>query len=469
MRSAVIFLALALAGCCSGCAIGPRYHEPVMELPNSYRSYQTVQEGEAMINLPWWGVFKDPVLQELIREALENNYDLMAAAARVEEARAVVGSTAAQLFPQVDLTGGISRDRNSQNIPPPMPRFSTTYTGGFNTAWEVDVWGKIRQSVNSAKAEYLASENARKGVMVSLVADVAEVYFKILELDLKLDIARKTLQTRKDTLDLFTKRFKGGAASALETSRAEADYDQTAANIPDIERQIANQENKLSALLGRNPGEIKRTAVLSQESFVPELPGTGLPSELLKNRPDIMEAEQMLRAANSQVGVALGEFMPSLNLTNFVGGGGNRCPEVFDSKGYIWSLSGNTDLPLFDGGKNLSGYEGAKAKWRQYAASYKQTVVGAFREVADALVNIDRVKIVRENQEKQVAALKQSADLSRSRYEEGYSSYLEVINADQQYYEAQNTLAGTQGAQIIYYVQLYRALGGGWQLEENPE
>ncbi len=469
MRSAVIFFALVLAGCCSGCAIGPRYHEPVMELPQSYRSYETMQEGEDMINLPWWGVFRDPVLQELIREALLNNYDLRAAAARVEEARAMVGTTAAQLFPQVDLTGGISRDRYSQNIPPVMPRFASTYTGGFNTGWEVDVWGKIRQSVNSAKAQYLATENARKGVMVSLVADVAETYFKILELDLELDIARKTLQTRKDNLDLFTKRFKGGVASALETSRAEADYDQTAANIPDIERQIVNQENKLSALLGRNPETIKRTAVLSQESFVPGLPGTGLPSELLKNRPDIMEAEQLLRSANAQVGVALGEFMPSLNLTNFVGGGGNRFPEVFDSKGYMWSLGGNTEIPLFDGGKNLSGYEGAKAKWRQYMAGYKQTVVGAFREVADALVNIDKIKTVRENQEKQVAALKQSADLSRSRYEEGYSSYLEVIDADQQYYQAQNELARTQGAQVIYYVQLYRALGGGWQLEEDRE
>jgi len=449
--------------------MGPRYHEPAMEIPKTYRSYNTQQEGEAMINLPWWGVFKDPVLQGLIREAMTNNYDLRAAAWRVEEARAVVGSTSSQLFPQVDLTGGISRERNSQDSTPALNRFSSTYTGGFNTGWEVDVWGKIRQAVVSAKAQYLATENARKGVMVTLVADVAETYFKILELDLELDISKKTLQTRRDNLELFSKRFKGGVASELETSRAAADYEQTAANIPDLERQIANQENKLSALLGRNPGAINRTAVLSQESFVPGLPGTGLPSELLKNRPDIMEAEQLLRSANAEIGVAEGEFMPSFNMTNFLGVEGNRFPDAFSSKGYTWSLGGNTDLPVFDGGKNLSGYAGAKATWSEYMASYKQKVVGAFREVSDALVNIDKVKAVRESQEKQVDALKKSANLSRSRYEEGYSSYLEVINADQQYYEAQNQLARTQGSQAIYYVQLYRALGGGWQVEPDKK
>jgi len=467
MRSIIVLLVLTV--CCSGCAMGPRYHDPAMELPQSYRSYTTQQQGEAMINLPWWGVFKDPVLQELIREALKNNYDMMAAAARVAEARAIVGSTASQLFPQADLTGAITRERNSKDAYPNLTRFSSDYIGGLNTAWEVDVWGKIRQAVSSSKAQYLATENARKGVMVTLVSDVAETYFKILELDLELDIAKKTLQTRKDNLDLFNKRLKGGVASALETSRAEADYAQTAANIPDIERQIANQENKLSLLLGRNPGPIDRTAVLTQESFAPALPGTGLPSELLKNRPDIMEAEQLLRSANAEIGVALGEFMPSFNMTNFVGGEGNRFPDATGSKGYTWSLGGNVDFPVFDGGKNLYGYQGAKAKWDEQTASYKQKVIGAFREVADALVNIDKVKTVKENQEKQVAALKQSADLSRSRYEEGYSSYLEVINADQQYYESQNQLARTQGAQAAYYVQLYRALGGGWQVEKSQK
>lgn len=467
MRSAVIVL--VIAACCSGCAIGPRYHEPVMELPQSYRSYKTIQEGEAMINLPWWGVFRDPVLQDLIREALSNNYDLRAAAARVEEARAFVGTAASQLFPKADLTGGISRERNSQNSNPSLSRFSSTYVTGFSTNWEVDLWGKIRQSVSSARAEYLASENARKGVMVSLVADVAETYFKILELDLQLDIAKKTLQTRKENLDIFTARYKGGVASELEVSRAEADYEQTSADIPDIERQIAGQENKLSELLGRNPGAIQRTAVLSQESFVPGIPGTGLPSELLKNRPDVMEAEQMLRSATAEVGVAMGEFMPSVNLTNFVGGEGNRFAKVFDAKGYTWTLGGNADLPLFDGGKNLSGYAAAKAQLIQYLALYKQKVVGAFREVSDALVNIEKIKTVRERQEKQVASLKKSTDLSRARYEGGYSSYLEVIDADREYYDAQNLLARTQGSQVIYYVQLYRALGGGWQTEPGGE
>lgn len=462
-----LIIALLLAGCCAGCAVGPRYREPSMDLPRTYRTYETVQEGEKLINLPWWGVFKDATLQSLIREAMVNNYDLKSAAARVEEARAMVGSAASQLYPQVDLTGSIERDRNSDNLLQPLPRFTSPYTGGFNTNWEADLWGKIRQSVQSARSEYLASENARKGVMVALVADVAETYFTILELDLELDIARKTLQTRKDNLELFTKRFQGGTASALETSRAEADYQQTAANIPDIERQIADQENKLSELLGRNPGPIQRTASLADQSFVPNLPSTGLPSELLKKRPDIMEADQLLRSATAQIGVAMGEFMPRVNLTNFIGGQGNSLAQGFDPKGYTWSVGGNLDFPAFDGGKNLFEYKAAKAKWDEYAANYKKTVVGAFREVADALVNIEKIKSVRESQEKQVAALKEASSLARTRYEEGYSSYLEVIDADQQYYQSQNTLARTQGSQVNYHVQLYRALGGGWQVDGN--
>jgi multidrug efflux system outer membrane protein len=434
-----------------------------MELPKTYRSYKTLDQAESMINLPWWKVFDDKTLQELIRETLVNNYDLRAAAARVDEAHAMVGVTRAQIMPQTDLTSGISRDRNSQVLYPNLDRLSSTFTGGFNTAWELDVWGKIRQAIRASQAEYLATEDARRGVMVTLVSDAAQTYFTLLELDLELDIARKTLKTRRDNLDLFQKRQQGGVASGLEVSRAEADYDQTAANIPDIERQIEIQENKLSALLGRNPGSIKRTETLSQEKFSPGLPGTGIPSEILKRRPDIMEAEQLLRAANASVGVAVGEFMPKVNLTNFVGGGGERPSQVFDGKGYTWSIGGDVDMPVFKGGKNLYNYKAAQAKWQQYVASYKQTVVGAFQEVANALVDIEKYKLVRVEQEKQVAALAESVKLSLARYDAGLSSYIEVLDADQQHYSAQNSLARTLGSQLIAYVQLYRALGGGWQ------
>ncbi|MDD5218087.1 MAG: efflux transporter outer membrane subunit [Candidatus Omnitrophica bacterium] len=467
MKSAVVLMILALS--LSGCAVGPRYREPALELPQSYRSYATQQEGEAMINLPWWQVFKDETLQELIREALLNNYDLRTAAARVDEAHAVIGVTRAQILPQTDLTSNVSRDRNSPDLYPALERLTSTYVGGFNTAWEMDIWGKIRQSIRASKAEYLATEDARRGVMVSLVADVAQTYFSLLELDLELDIAKKTLQTRSDNLDLFNKRLKGGVASELETSRAEADYEQTASNIPELERQIATQENRLSQLLGRNPGPVERKAALSQESFTPVLPGSGLPSDLLKRRPDIQEAEQFLRAANAQVGVAVGDFLPSINLTNFVGGAGERISHVFDSEGYTWSIGGNMDLPLFKGGKNVYGYQAARARWQQSVSTYQQTVVTAFQEVADALAGIDKVRGIREAQEKQVAALAKASKLSRIRYEDGLSSYLEVINADQQYYDAQNILARTLGSQVNYYVQLYRALGGGWQVEENQK
>ncbi|MFH0984418.1 MAG: efflux transporter outer membrane subunit [Candidatus Omnitrophota bacterium] len=449
----------------SGCAIGPRYHEPAMELPQTYRSYKTLDQGESMVNLPWWKVFNDKTLQELIRETLLNNYDLRSAAARVDEARAMVGVTRSQILPQTDLTSGISRDRNSQALYPGLDRLTSTMTGGFSTAWELDVWGKIRQAIRASQADYLATEDARRGVMVTLVADVAQTYFTILQLDLQLDIAKNTRETRRGNLDLFQKRLQGGTASGLEVARAEADYDQTGANIPELERQIAVQENKLSELLGRNPGSIQRTASISEESFAPGLPSSGLPSEILKRRPDIMEAEQLLRAANAQMGVSVGEFMPKVNLTHFVGGGGERPSQIFNGKGYTWSIGGNVDMPLFKGGKNVYGYKAAQAKWQQSFAFYKQTVLTAFQEVADALVGIEKSQKVREEQEKQVAALKEAVKLSQARYEEGLSSYTEVLDADQQYYTAQNSLALTQGAQLNYYVQLYRALGGGWQQE----
>ncbi len=255
-------------------------------------------------------------------------------------------------------------------------------------------------------------------------------------------------------------------ASGLEVARAQADYDQTAANIPDVERQIEIQENKLSALLGRNPGPITRTEAIEKEGFTPGLPGTGLPSEILKRRPDIMEAEQLLRAANASMGVAVGEFMPKVNLKNFIGGEGERPSQIFNGKGYTWSIGGDVDMPLFKGGKNVYYYKAAQAKWRQAVAYYKQSVTGAFREVADALANIEKLKVVRAEQEKQVAALAEAVKLSKARYEGGLSSYTEVLDADQQYYNAQNTLARTIGSQLISYVQLYRALGGGWQPEE---
>ena len=465
MKFAMAFLMLAILT--SGCAIGPRYREPVMELPQTYRSYKTLDQAESMINLPWWKVFNDKTLQELIRESLVNNYDLRAAAARVDEARALVGVTRSQILPQTDLMSGISRDRNSQVLNPALERLTSTMTGGFSTAWELDVWGKIRQAIRASQAEYLATEDARRGVMVTLVSDAAQTYFALLELDLELDIAKKTLKTRADNLDLFEKRQRGGTASGLEVARAKADYEQTAANIPDLERQIQIQENKLSALLGRNPGPISRNETISKEGFIPSLPGTGLPSEILKRRPDIMEAEQLVRAANATVGVKVGEFMPKVNLNNFVGGAGERPSQIFNGKGYTWSIGGDVDMPLFKGGKNVYSYKAAQAKWQQAVAFYKQTVVGAFHEVADALVGIEKFKAVRVEQEKQVAALAESVKLSIARYEAGLSSYVEVLDADQQYYSAQNSLARTLGFQLVSYVQLYRALGGGWQQEEK--
>jgi multidrug efflux system outer membrane protein len=438
-----------------------------MDVAEFFREFETTTLPDCMADIPWWQVFEDPALQDLIREALRNNYDLKSAAARVDEARAFIGVERATLLPHADLTASAQRDRNSQVLYPWLERMTSTYTGGFNTSWEIDLWGRLRQKVTSAKMQALAMEEYRRGIILTLVADVAQYYFQLRALDLELDIAQETLKTRKGTYDLFLQRQRGGAASNLDVAQAEGDMYETEATIPDLKRSIAIQENKICLLLARDPGPIKRGAAITDQKNLPVIPAAGLPSGLLKRRPDVIQAEYDVKSANALVGASIGEFFPSLNLTNFIGSEGRRPSDLWGDKSYVWNIGGETKLPLFKGGENVYKYKVAKAQWRQTVEQYKRTVISAFTDVANALTDIQRYAEIRAAQEKQVTADREAAKLSKIRYEGGFSSYLEVLDAERRRFNSETSLAETIGDQYVSLANLYRALGGGWQLEEK--
>ncbi len=451
----------------SGCAIGPSYHTPEMEVPEFFREFETTTLPDCMADVPWWQVFEDPALQDLIREALRNNYDLKTAAARVDEARAFIGVERAELFPHTDLMASARRDRNSQVLYPWLERMTSTYAGGFNTSWEVDLWGRLRQKVTSAKMQALAMEEYRRGIIITLVADAAQYYFELRALDLELEIAQETLKTRRGTYELFLQRQRGGTASNLDVAQAEGDMYETEATIPDLMRTIAIQENKICLLLGHDPGPIKRGMAIADQKNLPTVPAAGLPSALLKRRPDVIQAEYSIKSANALVGAAIGEFFPTLNLTNFIGGEGRHPSDIWGDKSYVWNIGGETDLPLFKGGKNVYSYKVVKAQWKQAVEQYKETVVSAFTDVANALTDIQRYAEVRAAQEKQVKADREAAKLAKIRYEGGFSSYLEVLDAERRRFKSETSLAETIGNQYVALASLYRALGGGWQIEEK--
>jgi multidrug efflux system outer membrane protein len=446
----------------AGCALGPRYRRPDVPIPATTRGERGPAEPASLADAPWWQVFPDPSLQVLVEEAIRGNHDLVAAAARVEQARNQIAVARADLFPQVSYQGEAIREREAV---PPLPKNVTfdAFLGTFNLAWEIDIWGRIRRATEAARADYLASEAARRGVLLTLVADVAEAYFDLLELDRELEITQGTTITFQDTLDLFRRRYAGGVGTLLEVSRAEAAVTQARAVIPDRERQIVAQENQISILLGRLPGYIERRARLEEESSAPEVP-VGLPAQLLERRPDIQEAEQSLVAANAEVGVALANFFPRLGLTSLYGGESSELENLVKSAGNVWAVGGSLAGPLFQGGRLLASYRVSSAAWDGAVERYEQTTLRAFAEVSDALVSHEKLKGVRADREATVKSLSTSVALSLQRYKDGVANYFEVLEAEQQLFPAEIDLARTERDQLVAIVDLYRTLGGGWQL-----
>jgi multidrug efflux system outer membrane protein len=452
----IICLAFLLLGL-GGCVVGPKYKRPVIQPPDKYYTEANPQSN-SIADAPWWELFKDPVLQDMIREALKNNYDVAIAASRVEEARAQAGVAKSAYYPQIGYGADISGARS--NIVP-----NHVYYGyNFNLSWELDLWGRIRKLNEQQRALFFASEDVQRGVWLSLVADVAQAYFELRALDTQLEITRETGQSFQETYDLFSKKEQGGAASGLETSRAEAALANVVAQIPDLERQITAKENQISLLLGKNPGPIPRGISLADQNDLDIVP-SGLPSTLLERRPDLREAEQQLIAANASVGVAKANFFPVLNLTGLLGGVSPQLSGLVSS-GTTWSAGAGLVGPLFTGGRLKSEFRVALAQRDEAQLFYEKSVTQAFGEVSTALSAHQLLAKSIKEQTRSVTSYQDSVRLSNLRYDTGFASYFEVLDAKLDLFPAQTALVLYDLDRKVALVELYKALGGGWKLSD---
>jgi outer membrane protein, multidrug efflux system len=455
---------LLAASLLAGCAVGPNYRRPAINAPTGFRGEEKAT-GRAFAELSWWQVYEDATLQALIQEALTNNYDLRTAVARVEQARAVAMQARSRFVPSVGYGGTVSRGRNNF-LGSAFPENGTTtssVSATLNAFWELDLWGRIRRLNESARAQFLASEEAQRGIRLTLLSDVATAYFQLLELDQELEVACRTTNSFAESLRIFNQRVEGGTASALASSRAEAALDDAAAAVPAIRDRISATENQLCILLGRNPGPIERQTSLLAQSL-PAIPA-GLPSSLLERRPDVRQAEQLLRSANAQVGESVAEFFPKIGLTALLGKVSPELSAFTGGTANAWGIAASGAGPLFEGGRLVGQYRQAKAARDEAALQFQQTTLNAFREVSDALVSRQQLVEIRMYQAHQVHALEQAVKLSSERYVAGKASYYEVLEAQQQLFPSELNLARTQRDQLLAVVSLYKALGGGWQEE----
>jgi len=454
-------LTLLLIG---GCAVGPNYKQPPVNVPDVYRDVQgPPAPASQLADQPWWDVFQDPVLKGLIDEALRNGYDPQLAAARVEEARARAGIARSEFFPSVGYGGGWSRQGSPATVFPFHRTTFNTINANVNFGWELDIWGRIRRLNESAKAQYLATEEARRAVLLSLVSDVATAYFTLRGLDAQLAIAKETVASFDETYRLFKRKLDEGAASALETSYASAALGQVASSVPEIERQIEATENTINLLLGRNPGPIPRGPAVDQQPVPPEIPA-GLPSTLLQRRPDIAEAEQNLVSANATVGVATANFFPTISLTGLFGAVSPSLDNFYPA-GKTWSIAAGLVGPLFQGGRLRSEYDVAYAQWDQTRIQYERTVTAAFAETTTVLYARERIAASLEEWNRTVGEYREMVRLSNLRYNSGLSNYFEVLYAMQLLFPAEISRVISQVNLLNDYVAIYKALGGGWNIE----
>jgi multidrug efflux system outer membrane protein len=454
-----------LAMMIAGCAVGPDYERPSVDVPATFRGAEATTDAESLGNQAWSDIFQDPVLAQLIKDGLANNHDLLIAAARVDEYRARAGVTRGALFPQLGAGIGYSSDNSSGRVDPSTgnPDYTShNWNAGVQLSWEIDMFGRLRRDNEAALARWLASEQGRRSVLVTLVADISTGYFTLRQYDLELEIAQRTLVSNTQLVDYYRERLQGGVSNRLEVDQAEANRAVTASRIPDFERRIALQENRLNLLLGRGPGPIPRGALLTEQFVPPTLP-TGLPLQLLERRPDVMQAEQGLVEANADVGAAKALFFPNISITAFTGGIGRDFSDLGSGDAAIWSAGSSVLQPLFRGGAIRFNYEAAKARFEQSLLQYQKTVQNSFRETADAIVTIEKTRAVRVEIEKSVVVLQDAASLSRERYKGGLSSYLDILLADQKLFDAELQLAEIRGTEFISIANLYRVLGGGWQ------
>lgn len=470
-RSPLVAVALVAAVLVSGCAVGPNYNRPQVPTPPVHRFFEGEAQAQSIADAPWWEVAKDPQLQALIREAIANNLDLRTATARVAEARAQYGIARSFLLPEVGVAGGYSAQQVSRLSEPPQGTAAgktyQNYSAGFPISWEIDLFGRIRREKQAAFAAYLATEEGRRAAVITLVADVASTYLFLRELDLQLEVAQRTVKANEETVAFYDKRLRGGVSNRLEVDRAVANRARTAVVIPQIEQQIAVAENALSLLLGRPPGAIERGQALTEAHVPPEIP-VGLPAALLERRPDVLAAEQQLVAANANVGAAKALFFPTISLTGLLGTISSEFSNLLKADANVWQVSPSLFAPIFQGGRIRRNYDAAKARFEQAAAQYQKTALNSYREVANALVSVRKLGQARLELEDGVESLKDASTLARSRYDTGLANYLEILNADQQLFDQELQLAQVRGEEMRAFVELYRALGGGWQEGAAP-
>jgi outer membrane protein, multidrug efflux system len=458
------FASLACGLLLAGCMVGPNYRRPAIDAPGGYRgdSQSSIASAESLGNEKWWEVFQDPVLQQLIRTALEQNYDVRIAASRVLQAQAQLGITRANQFPTVSAGAEAISQRNPK-ISSAFPAYEEN-AGAVDLAvvWNLDFWGKYRRQTEAARASLLASQWGHSAVLASVVSSVATAYFTLRELDLALDVSKKTLAARQDSLRLTSVLAKNGSASALDLRQSEQLVYTAAETIPDLERQIALQENSLSILLGRNPGPIPRGRQLTEQPNPPAIP-VGLPSDLLERRPDIREAEETLVAANAEIGVAKAALFPSISLTGTAGFESFALNNLFTHAQRMWNGAASLTQPVFAGGALRAGKRLAEAQEQEMLLTYQQTIMNAFQEVSNSLIAYQKGREFREQQELLTAAAEDADRLSKILYQHGGASYLQVLISENNDLAAELNLAQAQLNERLALVQIYNALGGGWQ------
>ncbi|BBH12306.1 efflux transporter outer membrane subunit [Chromobacterium haemolyticum] len=451
-------VALAL----TACAVGPDYSRPKLELPDS------AQAQSPAIAMDWWKQFNDPVLDQLIAEALEHNQDLAAAAARVDEAAAQAGIARAQLLPALNANAGYQRGRTSTaTTTPGAPLVSDVRNANLTASWELDLWGKLRRGNEAARADFAASRFARDSSKLAIAAQTAQTYFQLRAYDAQLDIAKRTLQSREESLKLQTKRFKGGLISELDQQQAEAEAASARAKVPQIASALAQTESALGVLLGYSPkqlvaGGIQRGQSLDALSAPPEVPA-GLSSSLLERRPDIAASEQQLIAANARIGVARAAYFPSISLSGALGSQSLSLDTLFTGPTRTWSFVGNLAAPVFNFGQTGYAVDAANARQKQALAQYQKTVQSAFKDALDALSGYSAARDIQAAQTTQFQALNKSLRLANLRYDNGYASYLDVLDAQRNSFQAELGLVSAKLDQLNAVVGLYKALGGGWE------
>jgi outer membrane protein, multidrug efflux system len=465
----VVVLFATLTALLAGCTLGPDYQRPALPVPEQHRDAEPPvpgREAASLADMQWFALFQDEILQALVRTALENNYDIRVAAARVLEAAAQLGVTRSALLPTIDGTAAVSRDRVSQELSVPLPAGvspeGNTFALGLALTWEVDIWGRIRRQTESARADLFAAEWAQRAVLVTVISQVASAYFTLRELDDELAIAQRTLASRQKSLNLTQLRLERGVSTRLDVTQAQTLLYTAAVTIPQVERQMVQTENAIRLLLAQPPGDILRGRILTEQPIPPEIPA-GLPAALLERRPDIRASEEGLISANAQIGAAKALYFPRISITGLLGIESAELDRFIKSRALTWHIGADALQPIFNYGRIRSLNEATQASYLRLLAQYEQTIQTAFREVSDALIGYRKSREQRIQQELLVGSLRDRVGLANQRFFGGLDTYLQVLDAERDLFDAELNLARLQRDERLNIVGLYRALGGGWE------